>query len=169
MELLLYKIFGEGKDLDTQQMCSRAFVVFFISLILIRISGRRTFGKKSAFDNTLAIILGAILSRAVVGASPFVPTVVCSLLLVLLHRSLAWLSIKSNMVSRLIKGGEIPLYRNGKLDEENLRKSLLSENDLLSDVRLKGNVKSLDDISEIYMETSGELSIIKKKQRPTSP
>jgi uncharacterized membrane protein YcaP (DUF421 family) len=163
MELFLYKLFGEGRDLDTLQMCSRAFVIFFITLALIRISGRRTFGKRSAFDNTSAIILGAVLSRAVVGASPFVPTVACCLVLVLLHRGLAWISIKNKLVGQLIKGDEIPLYRNGKLNEENLRKSLLSENDLLSDVRLKGNVKTLNEVSEIYMETGGEVSIIKKK------
>jgi uncharacterized membrane protein YcaP (DUF421 family) len=163
MELFLYKLFGEGRDLDTLQMCSRAFVIFFITLALIRISGRRTFGKRSAFDNTSAIILGAVLSRAVVGASPFVPTVACCLVLVLLHRGLAWISIKNKLVGQLIKGDEIPLYRNGKLNEENLEKSLLSENDLLSDVRLKGNVKTLNEVSEIYMETGGEVSIIKKK------
>ncbi len=162
MELLLYKIFGEGRNLNTLQMCSRAVVVFFITLVLIRISGRRTFGKRSAFDNTLAIILGAVLSRAIVGASDFLPTIACSLVLVLLHRGLAWLSIKNKTISRLIKGAEIPLYRNGQLHEGNLEKSLLSENDLLSDVRLKGNVKTLNEVSEIYMESSGEVSIIKK-------
>jgi len=163
MEFFLYKLFGEGKDLNTLQMCSRAFVIFFISLILIRISGRRTFGKRSAFDNTLAIILGAVLSRAVVGASPFVPTIVSSLVLVLLHRGLAWMSIKSKTVSQLIKGDEIPLYRNGQLYKENLGKSLLSEKDILSDVRKQANVKTLNEVSEIYMETSGEVTVIKKK------
>ncbi len=163
MELLLYKLFGEGRDLDTLQMSSRAFVIFFITLALIRISGRRTFGKRSAFDNTSAIILGAVLSRAVVGASPFVPTVVCCLVLVLLHRGLAWISIKSKAVGQLIKGDEISLYRNGQLHEENLEKSLLSEKDILSDVRQQANVKTLNEVSEIYMETSGEVSVIKKK------
>lgn len=162
MDYLLYQIFGEGKDLNTLQMCSRAFVVFFIALVLVRISGRRTFGKRSAFDNTLAIILGAILSRAIVGASPFIPTVAASLMLVGIHRLLAWLSIKSSFVSRMIKGSAIPLYKDGKLDHVHLTRSLMSEDDLLSDVRHIGNVNRLEDVNEIYMETSGEVSVIKK-------
>lgn len=161
MEVLL-KIFGEGKDLNTLQMCSRAFVVFFIAVALVRISGRRTFGKRSAFDNTLAIILGAILSRGVVGASAFVPTVISCLVLVMLHRFLAWLSLKSDMVSRLLKGDVMTLYKDGEINQPNLNKSLLSENDLLSDVRHKGGVNRLEDVNEIYMETSGEVSVIKK-------
>lgn len=163
MELLLYKVFGEGRDLDTLQMSSRAFVIFFITLALIRLSGRRTFGRRSAFDNTLAIILGAVLSRAVVGASAFVPTVVCCLVLVLLHRCLAWLSIKSKAVGQLIKGDAIPLYQNEQLHEENLKKSLLSEQDILSDIRKQANLKTFNEVSEIYMETSGEVSVVKKK------
>lgn len=162
MDYLLYQIFGEGKDLNTLQMCSRAFVVFFIALVLVRISGRRTFGKRSAFDNTLAIILGAILSRAVVGASPFLPTVAASLMLVSIHRLLAWLSIKNNFIGKMIKGNAIPLYKDGKLDHVHLTRSLMSENDLLGDVRHIANVNRLEDVNEIYMETSGEVSVIKK-------
>ena len=159
----IYQIFGEGKDLSVTQMCCRAVVVYFISLVLIRISGRRTFGKRSAFDNTLAIILGAILSRAVVGASPFVPTVTCSLILVVLHRALAWASIKSKWVSRMIKGDKIELYKNQEISRNELSRSLMSEDDLMSDVRLKGSTNSLNDIEEINMETSGEVSVVKKK------
>jgi len=162
MEGIIHYIFGEGKDLSVLQMCSRALVVFFIALIMVRVSGRRTFGKRTAFDNTLAIILGAILSRAIVGASPFVPTVCCSLLLVLLHRLLAYACIKSSFLDHYLKGTSIPLYQNGKLDKENLTKSLLTEKDLMGDVRLKGNATKLEEIHEIYMETSGEVSVISK-------
>jgi uncharacterized membrane protein YcaP (DUF421 family) len=165
---IIETLFGEGKDLNTLQMCCRGFVVFFIALVLIRLSGRRTFGKHSAFDNTLAIILGAILSRAVVGASAFVPTVACSLLLVLMHRLLAWISTKNEAFSKLLKGDTIPLYKDGKLHSDNLSRSLVSEKDVLSDVRLKGNTTSLTDVAEIYMETSGEVSVIKKKPEPNA-
>jgi len=38
MEILL-KIFGEGKDLNALQMSCRGIVIFFVALVLIRISG----------------------------------------------------------------------------------------------------------------------------------
>jgi len=155
-------LFGQGKDLNVLQMCSRAFVVFFLALVMVRVSGRRTFGKRTAFDNTLAIILGAVLSRTIVGASPFVPTICCSLLLVLLHRLLAYACTKSSFLDYYLKGTSMPLYRDGKLDDQNLTKSLLTEKDLMGDVRLKGNATKLEEIHEIYMETSGEVSVIRK-------
>lgn len=160
---ILYQIFGEGKDLSAIQMCDRAIVVYFIALLFLRISGRRTFGKKTAFDNTIAIILGAILSRAVVGASDFVPTIACSLLLVLIHRGLAWLSIRSKAVTHLIEGRSIPLYKNGKLETGHLTRSLINQEDLQGDIRLNANIATLEEAEEVYMETNGEISVVKKK------
>lgn len=157
-------LFGIGKDLNTLQMCDRAILVYFIALILIRISGRRTFGKRSPFDNTLAIILGAILSRAVVGASPFIPTIACSLLLVVLHRGIAWVRLNHKGIRVLLEGNTIPLFRNGKLDKDALSKSLIAEDELIGDVRLKSNLNALEQVDEIFMETTGEVSVVKKKK-----
>jgi len=160
---LLYQIFGEGKDLSWAQMSARAVVIYFIALVMLRISGRRTFGKKTAFDNTIAIILGAVLSRAVVGASDFVPTVSCCLALVLIHRGLAWISIRSKTVRHLIEGASIPLFENGKLNRGNLTTSLICEDELKGDVRLNGNIATIEEADEVRMETNGEISVVKKK------
>src|ERR1700744_867673 len=90
METLI-KIFGTGKDLDTLQMCARGFVVFISAFVIIRISGRRSFGLRTPLDNIITILLGAILSRAVVGASPFVPVLLVCLLIAGMHRLMGWL------------------------------------------------------------------------------
>src|ERR1700744_3393368 len=124
---ILYQLFGEGKDLSVIQMCDRAIVIYFIALVLLRISGRRTFGKKTAFDNIIVFILGAILSRAVVGASDFWATVASCLVLALMHRGLAWLSIRSNGIRHILEGKSILLYKNKHLYKENFSKSLVAE------------------------------------------
>jgi uncharacterized membrane protein YcaP (DUF421 family) len=161
MEIII-KIFGEGKDLSMLQMSARAFVVYLIALVLINISGKRTFGKKSAFDTTITIVLGAVLSRAIVGASPFVPTIAGSLALVLIHRVMGLIILHNKTAGKLLKGEKILLYQNGKVNEINLHKCLMTYDDLMSDVRLKANDNSLENIQEIYMENSGELSVVKK-------
>ncbi|MBV9962879.1 MAG: hypothetical protein JO072_11595, partial [Parafilimonas sp.] len=63
--------FGEGEHLNVLQMSVRTFFTFILLMLLIRLAGMRTFAKRSAFDNIIVILLGAVLARGVVGASPY--------------------------------------------------------------------------------------------------
>ncbi|HVU57762.1 MAG TPA: YetF domain-containing protein [Puia sp.] len=156
-------VFGEGKDLEWWQMSSRAVIAFFITLLLIRIAGIRTFGKKSAFDNVIIIMLGSILSRVVVGASPFIPTTVACLVFVLVHWLLARISVYSDLVGRLIKGEKASLYADGRKNEKNMKRSRISDKDLLEGLRLKINDERFEEVKEMFLERNGEISVVKKK------
>ena len=161
MELLI-KIFGEGKDLNALQMSSRGIVMFFIALILIRISGRRSFGIRTPLDNIITISLGAIMSRAVVGASAFVPVVVCCFVIVLLHRGFGWLIVHHKGFGRLIEGDKIPLFEGGKLIKPNMERGLICEEDMMQGVRKSALTEDMSKIDKVYMERNGEVSTIKK-------
>ena len=50
MNDVIFTLFGDGRNLDPLQMGLRAVIVFVITLVLIRISGRRSFGQRSPFD-----------------------------------------------------------------------------------------------------------------------
>jgi uncharacterized membrane protein YcaP (DUF421 family) len=156
-------LFGEGKDLDALQMSCRAVVTFIIALALIRIAGIRTFGKKTAFDNVIIIMLGSILSRVVVGASSFVPTVVACLAFVLVHWLLARISVYNETIGRWVKGERSSLYSDGQFNRENMKRSRISDKDIRESLRLRLNEESFDQVKEIFLERNGEMSIIKKK------
>ena len=79
---------GEGEHLNMLQMSMRAFGMFIIMMFLLRFAGMRAFAKKSAFDTIITIMLGAVLARGVVGASPFWSTVAASVVMVIMHRFL---------------------------------------------------------------------------------
>lgn len=158
----LIDFFGEGDELTSLQMGFRALVVYFITLILLKISGIRTFGKKTGFDNIIIILLGAVLSRAIAGASPFIPTMCAGLILALSHRLLGWLSLHIQSFGRFVKGEESVLYRNGEIIRKNLKKNLLTDGDLMESVRLNANVNSLEHVETIYMERSGQISVVMK-------
>lgn len=164
MKLLLF-IFGEGKELSVLQMCSRAAVIFLFTLVLIRIAGRRAFGLKTPFDNVILILLGSILGQAVMGVSPFVPTLAAGLVISILHRLFAYLGLYSHAFGKLTKGGTILLYQKGKLIKENMKRSLISDEDLMEEIRLKANVDTLDQVEVVYMERNGQISTIKKLSR----
>jgi uncharacterized membrane protein YcaP (DUF421 family) len=160
---LITTIFGEGKDLNTLQMSSRGMTVFFIALVLIRISGRRSFGVRTALDNIVTISLGAVLSRAIVGASAFVPTIITCFVMVLLHRVFGWLIVHHRKFGRFIEGNKIPLYQGGTFIKNNLDKALVCEEDIMQGVRKSALTEDLDEIEKVYMERNGDISPIKKK------
>jgi uncharacterized membrane protein YcaP (DUF421 family) len=159
---IFYQVFGSGKDLNALQMSSRGIVVFFIALVLIRLSGRRSFGVRTPLDNIIVILLGAILSRAVVGASDFVPVIVACLVVVLLHRLFGWLIANSKPFGRVMEGDKILLYEDGQFKREEMKKALVCEEDLMQGVRKSALTEDMSKIEKVYMERNGDISAIKK-------
>jgi uncharacterized membrane protein YcaP (DUF421 family) len=162
MEEIIFKFFGEGKDLNALQMCSRSLVVFLFALILIRISGRRSFGIRTPLDNIIVILLGTVLGRGIVGASPFVPVVIASLLIVLIHRAFGWLIVHSEFFADIIEGKKILLFKDDSFIKENMDKALVCEEDVMQGVRKSALTNDLNKIKEIYIERNGEISPVKK-------
>lgn len=159
---LFIEIFGKGEELGYMQISARAFAFFFFTLVLIRISGRRSFGMHAPFDNIIIVLLGSILSRAVVGASPFWPTTLCCLVITVLHRIVGRLSVKYSFIEKIIKGEKILLYQDNKIIEKKLFRSLVSQADIEEEIRLTFKQESYDKIKKIYMERCGRISIIEK-------
>lgn len=156
-------LFGEGKELDPLQMSMRAIVVFIIGLLLVRFSGRRSFGMRMPFDNVITILLGAILSRAVSGASPFWATIAASAAIVCMHRLFAWIGLYSDKFDCIIKGKSQILYENGELHKDIVKKCLVTDKDLIEGVRINSNLNSLEETEKIFVERDGQISVVKKK------
>ena len=104
-------IFGSGSELAWYQECARAALIFVYGLVPIRIAGRRIFGKWSALDIVVSIIIGSNLSRALTGGAQLWGTLVATMLLVALHWMLALLVGSSPGVSRVVEGGPVELAR----------------------------------------------------------
>ena len=160
---LLIKIFGEGKDLNVYQMCSRGIVVFMLALLYIRLSGRRSFGLHNAFDSIISILLGAILSRTVVGASPFLPTAVTCLLICCLHRVFGWISVRNEKFDRFVNGKKIVVFENGEYQKHNMNKALVNEKDIKEGLRKVAPTDDVFKMDSIYIERNGEVSAVKKE------
>ena len=130
MSAALELLFGSGSDLDALQMADRAFAVFALAFVMLRVSGRRSLGQHRAIDGCATVLLGSVLSRAVVGASPFWPTMAAGAAIVVAHRAAAWLSARSPAFERLIAGDKRELVAGGARDHASMRAGLISDCDL---------------------------------------
>jgi uncharacterized membrane protein YcaP (DUF421 family) len=163
MNTLLTDLFGAGRDLNAWQMSARAVVVFTLVLIVVRVAGRRSFGRRTSFDLVVAILLGAVASRGIVGASPFAATMAACFVIACLHRATAWLVLSAPLADRLLNGPPRILYRHGELQPREMRRALISREDLLEGCRLAG-ARDLSAFAEIRLERSGRLSFIRNDQ-----
>lgn len=161
MTEIFLTVFGEGRELDPWQMAARAVAIFLIALALIRISGRRSFGQRSPFDACTTVLLGAILSRAVVGASPFFAAVAASATLVMMHRLVALANLRWPAFERLVNGTERELVRDGVRNPHEMRAALVSENDLKEAVRKTFGEESLAKVRRAVLERDGAITIVK--------
>jgi uncharacterized membrane protein YcaP (DUF421 family) len=63
--------------------------------------------------------------------------------MVIVYRLFGFLSLTNRSLSHFLKGKEMSLYKNGKINERNLKRFSISRGDLLQGVRLQGNVTTL--------------------------
>lgn len=156
-----YQLIGKV-DATPFQMGMRALLIFIIAVILIRFAGRRSFGMRSAFDNVIGILLGAVLSRSVTGDGNFFSPIIAAMIIAAFHRLFAWISLHSDTFGGLIKGNAKVLYRDGKFFQENMRRHFISHKDFEEGMR-KENVETLDKIKFAYLERDGTISIVKQE------
>lgn len=93
--------------------------------------------------------------------------------LVFWNYALDWLAFRFPAFRSFVRPPELPLVKNGKILRRNLRKELITEEELMSQLREQG----VDDISKVksaYMEGDGRFSVIsdehskgKAPERPT--
>ena len=153
-------VFGEGEDLTWWQMACRALVIFSIALVLIRASGRRSFGQHTAFDICVTVLLGAVLSRAVVGASPFWATVAGATAMALLHRLVALVCVRSLVMERWIAGREIEFARDGALDHMAMRNALVTMEDLRKEMRKRLGHEDTRRLRRALLERDGSITVV---------
>jgi uncharacterized membrane protein YcaP (DUF421 family) len=159
------KHFGTMHNVGLAQECARAVLIFAYGLIVLRISGRRTFAQWSAIDIVVSIIVGSSLSRAVTGSAPLWGTLAAVAVLVLLHLGISYVVSRSQKLSKLIEGDSVVLASNGDIQKANLHRHLVSLSDLSQALRGNGldGLAAIGNTKRIELEPSGKIGIVRKE------
>lgn len=143
------------------QECIRALLIFVFGLVLIRLFGRRAFGRQNALDIIFAIIIGSNLSRTLTGGAEFFPTLAATAVMAFVYWVSDHIAARWALFSRLVKGTPIPLTRDGKLDPKAMKRSGVSEGDIEESARTSG-LPSLKTLRQAILERNGKISTIAK-------
>ena len=150
----------DRQEPDASAMALRTVIVYAFTLLLVRLGSRRLLSRPSAFDVIVAIMVGSIMSRAINGSAPFVPTLIAGAMLLLMHWVFAAAAFRVHWISTAVKGTRIPLIRDGKVLPEGVRRAQISEDDLAEALRLQIQDEDVSKVAVAYMERSGAISVI---------
>ena len=156
-------IFGEQNHISIAQECARAVAVFFYALLMLRLSGRRTFAHWGALDIVVSFIIGSALGRAMTGSAPFVGTLAAVAAIVLLHVLIGHLVARSRTVARWAEGDAITLAEQGQVHDETRKRHMIALPDLQQAMREEGLdwPRGLANVKRMTLEPNGKISIIK--------
>ena len=161
---LFHTVLGIGtepRDLTFLQVSVRGIIVFIATLIMMRLSSKRSLAEKTAFDAVLVVIIGSMLARAINGSEAFFPTLGAGFVLVLLHRLFGMAAYYSHAFGTLVKGKPVLLVQDGTLQRQNMLREHISQHDLEEDMRLTAKTEDLSKIHVARLERSGDISFIK--------
>lgn len=162
MDMLRALIGPDTGDATALQLCARAVILFAVGIAYIRIAGRRTFSQASPLDIVVAIIVGSNLSRAMTGKAPFWPALAATLLLVVLHRVLAMLTLRWSWLAGAVKSRPTVVVKDGARDEAAMRRHGISEADLLESLRLE-QAESVGEVRLATLEANGRISVVRRR------
>ncbi|MEG6508059.1 YetF domain-containing protein [Methyloligella sp. 2.7D] len=158
----LNTIFGVTGQVSLAQECARAAIIFLYGLLLIRLSGRRTFGTWSALDVIVSVTAGSALSRALTGNSPLFGTMAAVAVLMALHWLLAQIVSRNRQAADLLEGRPIVLVQDGQVNEKERTRHGVSDYDIAEALHRCG-IQSMNEAQLITLAPNGTINVIPKK------
>ncbi len=164
---LLQTLVGYNEDApNSGQMAVRAVVTFAITLAIVRLGDKRMFGKGTAFDTIVAIMIGSVMSRAITASGPLIATWVAGMTLVGLHWLIALLTYHLDWFGPLVKGNPVLLIEDGEIQRDGMREGSVTRNDLEQALRAEGAAGGPSHIQTAYLERDGSISIVEREGEP---
>ena len=160
----------ESQQMEFWQMALRAVIVYAVTLAMVRLGKKRFMGKATAFDVILGIVLGSIVSRAITGNAPLVPSLAATATLIALHSVLDGGGVPLARLRRNDKGCPRVIVGDGRKDEAAMRIAHLTDRDLEEDLHRHG-MTSIEGISPRHdlSVTAISANQIKIESRRSSP
>lgn len=173
MNDLLFKVNWQEvfvPSLSLTELFIRGTFVYLLLFALLRFLPSRQVGAVGVSDLLLVILFANAAQNAM--ASDYI-AVTDGLVLVgtiiFWNYVLNWLSYKVPAIQRMFTPPPLMLVKQGRMIPRNMRKELITEGELMIQLRKQG-VEKLDEVRMAFMEADGNISIITQDAKPrTSP
>lgn len=161
-------LFGAPVFFDNWMGLLRVIIVGTLAyvglVVFLRTSGKRTLAKMNAFDWVVTVALGSTLATVLLSEDVALAEGLMGFaVLIALQFLVAWLSVRSTTVRRLVKSEPRMLVYRGELLREAMHAERVSEAEVLQAVRSEGG-DSLSSIEVVVLETDGSFSVVRPSE-----
>ena len=140
----------------------RAAVAFVFIYVLTRAVGRRELGSMEPFDLILLVVLGDLIQQGITQSDySVVGLFLAASVMGLMTVAFSYVSWRFPRMRPLLDGEPIVIVHDGQPIETNLRRERLSLDEVRAQARLQ-QIESLDEVKLAVLETSGQISFVKK-------
>src|SRR5690606_17744273 len=141
----------------------RGTVVYFVLLLLLRLSGKRTVGQFTPLDLLVLVLLGDAMQGSMIAGDESLPGgVILVVTLLGWNRLMGWLTSRSRRLERVVEGRPMVLARNGHVYGEALDRCKLSIDDLQEAMR-NADCGSISLIRLAMLEKDGKISVVTRQ------
>lgn len=114
------------------------------------------------FDLILLVVLGDLVQQGVTQSDYSVSgLMIAASTFALLAVAVSYASFKVKLLRPVLDGEPIVIVRDGEVIDANLRRERITREELMAAARLQ-QIASLDEISWAVLETSGQISFLKR-------
>ena len=146
------------------EMALRGTITYFGLLVLLRVF-RRGIGGVNMTDLLLIVLIADAAQNAMSAEYHSITEgAVLFGAIILWDYFLDWLAYRIPFVRRLVRPRALSLIKDGRLLKQNMRREMVTEEELMSQLREQG----IDDVSQVascYMEGDGRFSVVTKDKQ----
>ena len=144
----------------------RPILVYAALVFLLRLFGKRELGQLNPFDLVVLLSLSNTVQNAIIGDDNSVSGgIVGAIALLSINYTMAWFKYRSRWFESFIEGKPRTLIENSKIDEDAVKKELLTKEDL-DTIAHKQGLDSAEDIEKCVIDPNG--SFLVEGNTPTS-
>jgi uncharacterized membrane protein YcaP (DUF421 family) len=153
-------------ELSPLEVVLRASIIYAFLIVLLRVVGRKELGRWGAPDVVLLFLISVAARQTIVGEDRSLTTAMVALGTLLgLDWALSAITARSSWLADLLEGKVRQLVRDGELQRDVMRRTRISEDELLEQVRRAGK-ETLADLKDAFLERSGKITVVLREQEP---
>jgi uncharacterized membrane protein YcaP (DUF421 family) len=138
----------------------RASLVYLVVQFLLRLTGRKELSRYSSFDLTFIFLLTQAVRRAItVDDGSVTGAVVALTTLIGWNLLFSWISFRSRLAAKILKGTPQLLMQDGAPLEHALRVTRLGVEEIKAELRTYGT-QDFTAVRQAYLETNGRITFV---------